>query len=299
MSSERFTQILLGVTAALAVFALVAAVASPNGAPSPVPVDLRDAPSQVALEVATATPTRVPEERYARDPGGLAYLDLRVGTGKIAATGDGVKLRWRTWTPDDRLVEDGSAHPPRPLTLGATRNLGAFNVGVEGMREGGLRQWRVPAALAYGQAGSSRLGIPADTELIYEVELVQVIGARVVPDAPLPVSYQKLPSGLEIFDFSEGNGPTPAPGDTVVVDYTGWLEADGSVFDSSMRRPDPTTLQVGAVISGWNEALTTMKVGGHRQLRVPAALGYGTEGRPPLIPPDSTLIFDLTLLDRR
>ncbi|MBN2797918.1 MAG: FKBP-type peptidyl-prolyl cis-trans isomerase [Deltaproteobacteria bacterium] len=299
MSSARLTHILLGASATLAAVALFAALLSPPPEELPAPTDLREAPQRMVLQDAPATPTRIPADRFQTGENGLGVFDLRVGEGPEPGPGDSVKLRWRTWTADDRLVEDGTDRPARAVFLGAARNLEALNLGVPGMREGGLRQLKVPAALGYGQTGSSRLGVTGGTDLVIEVELLQVLGQRVVPEAPAKVSYQTLPSGLQVAELSEGTGPTPQLGDTVVVDYTGWLDADGALFDSSLRRPEPATFKVGAVIEGWNEALTTMQVGGHRQLRVPADLAYGEAGRPPQIPPGATLIFDLKLMDRR
>ena len=105
-------------------------------------------------------------------------------------------------------------------------------------------------------------------------------------------------SGLGIIDVSVGSGATPKAGQTVVVDYTGWL-SDGTKFASSVDSGTPFELVLGAgeVIAGWEEGLATMKVGGERRLIIPAALAYGETGRPPAIPPNSELTFDLELLE--
>ncbi len=104
------------------------------------------------------------------------------------------------------------------------------------------------------------------------------------------------PSGLKYKELQEGTGVTPEKGQTVTVHYTGTL-TDGSKFDSSRDRNQPFSFTIGAgqVIKGWDEGLSTMKVGGRRQLVIPPELGYGTRGIGP-IPPNSTLIFDVELL---
>ncbi len=104
-------------------------------------------------------------------------------------------------------------------------------------------------------------------------------------------------SGLKYTDQVVGAGATPQKGQTVTVHYTGTLE-NGKKFDSSLDRGTPADfrLGVGAVIKGWDEGLMSMKVGGKRRLVIPAKLGYGPNGRPPDIPGNSTLIFDVELL---
>jgi peptidylprolyl isomerase len=104
-------------------------------------------------------------------------------------------------------------------------------------------------------------------------------------------------SGLKYVDLVEGTGASPRPGQTVTVHYTGTL-LNGKKFDSSVDRGRPADfkLGVGTIIKGWEEGLLSMKVGGKRKLTVPPNLGYGPVGRPPDIPGNSTLVFDIELL---
>jgi len=105
----------------------------------------------------------------------------------------------------------------------------------------------------------------------------------------------KLASGLCYEVIEAGSGAYPSPEDVVVVHYTGKL-LDGSVFDSSVPRGEPSSFQLNQVIPGWTQGLQKISVGGTIKLYIPADLAYGDAGRPG-IPPASTLIFDIELLE--
>jgi peptidylprolyl isomerase len=110
------------------------------------------------------------------------------------------------------------------------------------------------------------------------------------------------PTGLQIADSKVGTGASPKTGQTCVMHYTGWLYENGQKgkkFDSSVDRGQPFEFPIGVkrVIPGWDEGVSTMKVGGKRTLIIPPELGYGARGAGGLIPPNATLIFDVELLD--
>ena len=130
-------------------------------------------------------------------------------------------------------------------------------------------------------------------------------GLCLIPAALIAVQTDKkegkvttTPSGLKYEDLKEGEGPVAKKGDTVEVHYTGWLK-DGKKFDSSVDRGRPFSFELGAgmVIKGWDEGVAGMKAGGKRKLTIPPELGYGPNGYPPVIPPNSTLVFEVELLD--
>jgi peptidylprolyl isomerase len=135
------------------------------------------------------------------------------------------------------------------------------------------------------------------------------VSAILLALAALPLASQPAqaagevttPSGLRIIDVKLGTGPVPHAGQTVTVNYTGWLFVDGKKgkkFDSSLDRGEPFsfTLGQGQVIKGWDEGLATMHVGGKRTLIIPPDLGYGASGAGADIPPGATLMFDVDLL---
>ena len=109
---------------------------------------------------------------------------------------------------------------------------------------------------------------------------------------------------LQRLDVAMGKGPPAAIGDEVSVHYTGWLydqavpDRRGVQFDSSRDRGEPFVFELGAgrVIRGWDEGIAGMQVGGKRELRIPAWLGYGASGAGGVIPPGASLVFEVELV---
>lgn len=108
---------------------------------------------------------------------------------------------------------------------------------------------------------------------------------------------EETPSGLRFTDLVAGEGEEAQAGHQVSVHYVGTL-TDGTEFDSSRKRDEPFlfALGQGVVIQGWDEGVAGMRVGGRRRLVIPPHLGYGDRGVGHLIPPNSTLEFDVELL---
>jgi len=106
------------------------------------------------------------------------------------------------------------------------------------------------------------------------------------------------PHKLVVKDLTVGTGRKAVTGDPLVVRYVGVLAKNGKEFDSSWSRNAtfPFALGLGQVIPGWDKGLVGMRVGGRRELIIPASLAYGAAGSPPKIPPNSALIFDIDLL---
>lgn len=126
-----------------------------------------------------------------------------------------------------------------------------------------------------------------------------LVPERKPPEAPPEVTeWRELPNGLRIADLTVGTGTSPMTGQTVTVEYSGWVADSGVRFDSSYGRSAPFQFVYGAgqVILGWEKGLKDMKIGGRRVLHIPAYLGYGASGAGDRIPPHSDLIFDVELL---
>ena len=118
------------------------------------------------------------------------------------------------------------------------------------------------------------------------------------PTGQIMANNTQILPGIQITDTVVGNGEEAVAGKVVVVNYTGMFP-DGKVFDSSIPRGEPFAFMLGAgqVIQGWDEGVAGMKVGGKRTLVIAPEKGYGERGAGNVIPPNSTLVFEVELLD--
>jgi len=108
--------------------------------------------------------------------------------------------------------------------------------------------------------------------------------------------FAETPTGLRVYDMVTGDGEPASGAARVRVNYTGWLEG-GCVFDTTYSDQQPAEFAPANLIQGWEEGILEMRVGGQRRMVIPPQLGYGPLGFAPVIPPDSTLIFHVELLD--
>jgi FKBP-type peptidyl-prolyl cis-trans isomerase len=223
---------------------------------------------------------------------GLKYLDVKEGTGEPPKAGHTCVVHYTGWLWEkgakakkhfDSSVERGV---PFAFHVANDEVIKGWDEGVLGMKPLGKRELLIPPDLGYGERGAGGV-IPPNATLLFEVELLEV--------------WEKTDSGLEYFDIKEGDGAEPKTGQTCVMHYTGWLwrnNAKAKKFDSSLDRDEPFPFPIGKgkVIRGWDEGVATMKVGGKRKLLIPGKLGYGARGFGDVIPPDSTLYFEVELL---
>jgi len=251
---------------------------------------------------APEAPQAVATADYTETDSGLQYYDIKVGDGETSAEGNKVTVHYTGWLTNSTMFDSSLERgEPFSLVLGKGQVIPGWDEGLTGMQVGGQRQLVIPADLAYGDHGAGNV-IPPGATLIFEVELVEVAeGPPGAPEAPQEVAeedFTTTDSGLQYYDFEVGDGATPTEGQIVSVHYTGWL-TDGTKFDSSLDRGDPIqfSLGVGQVIPGWDEGVSTMQVGGKRQLIIPADLAYGSGGAGNVIPPGATLVFEVELVD--
>ena len=231
----------------------------------------------------------------------FAIIDLVVGAGVAAAIGNFVDVTFTVWLydetqPDEKGQQVNTITDPVNVLLDPLQVIAGWILGVPGMREGGLRRLIIPPALAFGAAGSPNGAVPPNTSVVYEIELLSVDEA---PD-------------FTITDLVVGTGATAAEGDTLTVEFTGWVydppETDnkGTQFDASNGTPFPFMLGNPALIAGWNQGIlgqggtgsgagSAMRVGGSRRLIIPPALAFGATGQGP-IPPNATVVFEIELL---
>lgn len=118
------------------------------------------------------------------------------------------------------------------------------------------------------------------------------------PQQIAQTQYTTTTRGVLYHDITVGTGTLTQPGRLLTVHYTGWLTT-GPKFDSSLDRKETFQFVLGAgrVIPGWEEGVSGMRIGGHRQLIIPPALAYGESGSGTTIPPNATLIFEIELVN--
>ena len=249
----------------------------------------------------------------------LKLTDTVVGTGTQAAAGDLVVINFTGYLYDstkadfkglkvESSVDTGK--PATPFTVGVGSVVTGWDQSILGvaplaaMKVGGKRTAILPASLVYGAATRAMpdpnpygyAAIPANSPMVYDFELVNVVKGTVPVVVPPPTTLQKI-------DNVVGTGAVAASGNTVTVRYTGWLydgtraDLKGPQFDSNVAKanPDKFVLGSGDSIPGFNNGIIGMAVGGKRTITIPPDQAYGAAGTTG-IPGNSTLIFEITLV---
>jgi peptidylprolyl isomerase len=243
---------------------------------------------------------------------GIQFLDDTLGTGNEAKEGDLVSIHFISWAIRDstKLFEDWSKDStknfqaigdsrrfkPVKFILGEENFIKGSEPAIAGMKVGGTRTIIIPSHQAYGERGYGP--IPPNADLKVVVKLLN--SKKAVEVKRWEIDSSKIittKSGLKYVIIKEGKGSVPDSGSFIAIHFTGWLE-NGTKFGSSVEKEEPFGFQfkVRPVIPGWEEALTILKKGSKAQLIIPPYLAYGNRifGK---IPPNSTLIFDIELLE--
>jgi peptidylprolyl isomerase len=231
---------------------------------------------------------------------GLKIKLLQEGKGKQAASGQTVSVHY-TGTLLDGKKFDSSRDRGQPISfkLGEGRVIKGWDEGIAMLKVGDKAQLTIPPTIGYGDREVGGGLIPANSTLVFEVELMDIVE----PPKPFDVKGKDTlttASGLKYIVVEKTKTPDAIKaeaGKMVNVHYTGML-TNGKIFDSSVERGTPFQfgLGQGQVIKGWDEGIALMQVGDKLRLIIPAELGYGANGAGGVIPPNATLIFDVELM---
>jgi len=250
---------------------------------------------------------------------GVKYRDIKEGIGEPCPAGAKVTMHYTGWLADYTVFDSslegkGGKATPKPATFALNELIPGWKEGVPGMKRGGIRKLVIAPHKGYGRMQRDK--IPADSTLVFEVELVDFIPPPRERRYPPPSDLAKLTdgsspgtedpnlkpigtTGLMYRDIKVGDGVECPQGAHVVMDYTGWL-TNGTVFDSSWKEGrEPLDMSLHELIKGWQHGVPGMKVGGIRKLVIPPSLAYGERGSPPAVPPNATLTFEIELLGIR
>lgn len=247
------------------------------------------------VPTATTTTQNTPSKPSKPALKALKIRDLVIGNGVVqgvkissnptVGVGDMVTAYYRGKLADGTVFE--SNYPtkaddtnPYVFTVGQADLIPGFSQGVIGMKVGGEREVDIPSALAYGPRASGP--VPANSDLFFRIKVLDVVKVG-------EESY------FDIKDLKIGSGPEAKPGDKLTIKFTGTLPS-GQVFETHEKDTVSFKLGAGEAIAGFDAAVKGMRKGGVRLMRIPPMLGYMTKNVPG-IPPNSTLIYKVTLVD--
>lgn len=241
-------------------------------------------------------PMEVAAADYVTTDSGLQYYDIAEGSGDSPESGDIVSVDYSMWLQDGSTFIDSTQGQPTEFILGSEQVFAGWNEGLLTMQEGGQRQLVIPPDLALGEEGFGDF-IPPNSSIILEVTLLS-FRQTPKPTETDAADFEITDTGLQYFDIVEGDGATPEAGDSVEMEFAIWLQDGNSYVASSEDQGGSFSFPVGAgqVFPGWEEGVLTMAEGGTRQLIIPSELGLGEQGVSGLVPPNATLVMEMTLV---
>jgi FKBP-type peptidyl-prolyl cis-trans isomerase len=252
--------------------------------PAPAPV-AEEPPATGTILVPHAPPQRaIPDDRPV-DPSlfvfrddGLGVFDRVVGDGAEATDGVVAVAEITSWAPDGtRWDSTRERRDPARFVVGRGQVVTGWDLGVLGMRVGGVRQLHVPPALGFERGITGRL--PAGST-VTQLELVAILVPPTTITSTVPTSTV---GGYTVRDVRPGEGPVLQAGDTARIDWVLWLD-DGTRIDDTFLRPAPFSYVHGRGLLLWEAAFDGMAVGGRREIELSPARAFGYAGRPPVVP---------------
>lgn len=233
---------------------------------------------------------------------GVEIIEIATGTGPAITSGDRAEVHYTGWLSDGRKFDSSLDRDETfSFRLDNGEVIAGWDDGVAGMAQGGVRRLIIPSELAYGEDGREG-AIPPGAELTFDIQLISFTPCGVAETSPPPIDANAetftTEGGVQVIVIEKGSAEDPSLlGDNVSMNYTGWLTADGTMFDSSHDRCEQFVFMLGRgdVILGWDEGILGMSPGDVRRLIIPAELAYGDQARGS-IPANSSLTFDVELV---
>lgn len=252
---------------------------------------IKKQPKAVPTQQVEAPITKITES-------GLQYTILVEGKGRKPEAGDKISVHYTGKLLNDTIFDSSlSRGIPFEFILGRGQVIPGWDEGIGYLNVGSKALFVIPSHLAYGD---KEMGlIPSNSTLKFEVELLNIFEGP----KPYDITGKKLlttPSGLKYAIVEKGKGIKAMAGMLVSVHYTAFFE-DGKKFDSSIERGSPFQFKIGKgmVITGFDEGVSLLSVGDKAKLMIPHEIAYGENGRPPMIPGKTNLIFDVELLEAK
>ena len=265
---------------------------STTDAPSSTEASATSDPADLIDEPTVSLPSEIPTE--------LVITDITEGEGEAAVEGSTVYVYYVGVLSENGKRFDGNfGSDPYAVTLGFGAVIDGWDQGLIGIKAGGRRQLDIPAELAYGSAGSGD-AIPPDSAISFVVDVVAIVPPIDPADAPeITIEGAENVEVLVSEDLVDGKGDEAKTGSNVLVHIIAYRGDTGEELVSTWGDPSPVSLllEEGGSLPGLVEGIPGMKVGGRRQLTIPFADAFGTEGNSDMKLPESTdLIVVIDLL---
>jgi FKBP-type peptidyl-prolyl cis-trans isomerase len=252
-------------------------------APSSTEASATSDPADLIDEPTVSLPAEMPTE--------LVITDITEGEGEAAVEGSTVYVYYvGVLSKDGKRFDGNFGGDPYAVTLGARAVIDGWDQGLIGVKAGGRRQLDIPADLAYGSAGSGD-AIPPDSAISFVIDVAAIVPPIDPADAPeITVEGAENVDALVSDDLVEGEGAEAKAGSNVLVHIIAFNAATGEELASTWGDPSPVALllEEGGSLPGLVEGIPGMKVGGRRQITIPFADAFGTEGNSNMKLPAST-----------